>query len=365
MLPTALFALMLPFAPLQDAPKAAPPHAPAPMKAVEDPTLAADLALLATLDVPFEGGSKTFVNATVEEILAAVRASCRAQIEADRRVFGDSGGWELARLDCNASTPRQALDAVAAALTDVTRSVGIDVAAGLVVFTDMIESATRLAAVRHYDLRPVLLRRDLRDVSTEFAMDDIQSLLQESVDPLVWRDNGGDGAWSRIFDTTLVVNASPVRHQAIARFLAQLEASLPSPTVQWQVRVVELSNEVPAEDLRVVLDSAGQLDLLISMGGGRLLSAPKIVSGRFDPASMKVGSDTDSIEVSIEPLGSLAFAVEIKETRIGTTRSLMLRALDGIRSAGILEGNGRRLLVEIQNGATPAGEKAAKPVAND
>jgi hypothetical protein len=131
------------------------------MKAVEDPTLAADLALLATLDVPFEGGSKTFVNATAEEILAAVRASCRAQIEADRRVFGDSGGWELARLDCNASTPRQALDAVAAALTDVTRSVGIDVAAGLVVFTDMIESATRLAAVRHYDLRPVLLRRDL------------------------------------------------------------------------------------------------------------------------------------------------------------------------------------------------------------
>jgi hypothetical protein len=85
------------------------------------------------------------------------------------------------------------------------------------------------------------------------------------------------------------------------------------------------------------------------------VSAPRIVSPRFDRASMKVGSNTDTIEVAIEPVdGSMAFSVEVRETRIGVTRSLSLLALDGIRSAAILESNGKRLLVEVLGGAAPA-----------
>lgn len=343
---------------------AEPTRAPQP-RLVEDPLLTADLALLEKLDVPFEN-PRAFRDATAREVVDAVRAATGIQVEVDRRAAGEAGGWEFVRLDCEARTPRQALDAVASALSDSIRSLAVDVAAGLVVFTDS-ESSARLAAVRHYDLRPLLLRRDMRDRSTEEAVEEIVDLVTEHVDPETWRDNGGEAGSIRIFDTTLVISASPARHRRIMRFLAQLESSLPSPTILWQVRVVEISNEVPPADLRVVLDSANQLDELIAIGGARVVSAPQLLALRSDPASIKVGSNTDTVEVGIEPLGGgMAFAVEVKETRIGATRSLMLRALDGTRSAGILESGGKRLLVEVvgrapaDDGSKPAGP-AAKP----
>ena len=341
-------------APLSLAQHAASPTPPVTVKASEDPLLAADLALLARLDQPF-ASPKTFKDATAREIVDAVRNATGVLVEVDRRVKGDAGGWEFVRLDCQATTPRQALDAVAAALSDAVNSLKVDVAAGLLMFTNA-ESDGRLAAVRHYDMRPLLMRRDPRDESTDWSMQSLEDYLTETVDPETWRDNGGDGGWIRSLDTTLVINASPARHHAIIKTLAALEASLPSSTILWQVRVVEISNEVPPQDLRIVLNSGSELDALIATNGAKLVSAPRIVSPRFDRASMKVGSNTDTIEVAIEPVdGSMAFSVEVRETRIGVTRSLSLLALDGIRSAAILESNGKRLLVEVLGGGVAGG----------
>lgn len=358
-----LLAATFSLAPQQSAPGATPPAPPAPQRTVEDPLLAKDLALLAKLDLPFDG-PKSFKDASVREVIDAVRNATGVDVAADREVFGDAGGWEFVRLDCEASTPRAALDAVAKALDGPTREVDLDMAAGLVILTSPSRLG-RLAAIRHYDLRPLLQRRDMRHYSVEERMQEIVDLVCESVDPEIWNENGGDAGWTRILDTTLIVSVSPARHQRIMKLLAALEATLPSPTILWQVRVVEISNDVPQQDLRVVLDSGTELDALIAANGARLVAAPKLLSPRREPASMKVGSGSDTIEVSIEPLDpGMTFSVEVKESRLGMTRSLMLRALDGVRCAGILESNGRRLLVEALGGVPPKDAKPAAEVPN-
>lgn len=355
-----LLAVTCSLAPQQSTPGATPAAPPAQQRTVEDPLLAKDLAILAKLDLPFDS-PKSFKDASVREIVDAVRKATGVDVAADRQVFGDTGGWEYARLDCEASTPRQALEAIASALSDPTRAVDLDVAAGLVTLTSP-SNAGRLAAIRHYDLRPLLQRRDMRDYSVEERMQQVVDLVCESVDPEIWNENGGDAGWTRILDTTLIISVSPARHQRIMKLLAALEATLPSPTILWQVRAVEISNDVPQQDLRVVLDSSTELDALIAANGARIVAAPKLLSPRREAASMKAGSGSDSIEVSIEPLDrGMTFSIEAKETRLGMTRSLMLRALDGVRCAGILESNGRRLLVEAVGAPPPKDSPSAQP----
>ena len=354
-----LLAVTFSIAPQQSTPGATPPSAPAQQRTVEDPLLAKDIAILAKLDLPFES-PKSFKDASVREIVDAVRKATGVDVAADRQVFGDAGGWEFVRLDCEASTPREALDAVAKELDGPTRAVELDVAAGLVMLTSP-SSAGRLAAIRHYDLRPLLQRRDMRDYSVYERMEEVMDLIYQSVDPEIWNDNGGEGGWMRTLDTTLVVNVSPARHHKIMKFLAQVEAALPSPTILWQVRAVEISNDVPIDDLRVVLDSSNELDLLISANGARIVAVPKLLSPRREASSAKVSSGSDSIEVSVEPLDrGMTFSVEVRETRLGMTRSLMLRAFDGVRCAGMLESNGRRLLVEVI-GTVPPKDAAPAP----
>lgn len=357
-----LLAVTFSLAPQQSTPGAPPPAPPVQQRTVEDPLLAKDLAILAKLDLPFDS-PKSFKDASAREIVDAVRKATGVDVAVDRQVFGDADGWEFVRLDCEASTPRAALDAVAKALDGPTRAVDLDMAAGLVILTSPSRLG-RLAAIRHYDLRPLLQRRDMRDSSVDERMREIVDFICETVDPEIWNENGGDGGWTKTLDTTLVVSVSPARHQRIMKCLAALEAALPSPTILWQVRAVEISNEVPIEDLRVVLDSSSQLDVLLAANGARIVAAPKLLSPRREPSSVKVGTGSDSVEVSIEPLDrGMTFSVEVRETRLGMTRSLMLRALDGIRSAGILESNGRRLLVEVVGGVPPSDETPARPAA--
>jgi hypothetical protein len=133
---------VLAVASLSPARDAASPTPPAAAKATEDPLLAADLALLARLDQPF-ASPRTFKDATAREIVDAVRSATGVAVEVDRRVKGNAGGWEFVRLDCQATTPRQALDAVAAALSDAVETLKVDVAAGLLMFTNA-ESGGRL-----------------------------------------------------------------------------------------------------------------------------------------------------------------------------------------------------------------------------
>lgn len=336
---------------LQAAPAPAPaPAAAAPpaakSAATEDPLLAADLAILARLDQPFDQ-PRTFKDITAREVVDAVRDATGVDVEIDRQAVGSGGGWELIRINCVAQTPRQALDTVAEAISDGVREIYLDVAAGLPVFTDS-SSAPRLAAVRHHDLRPILRRRDGRERPTAELMAEIAETLQDGIAPDSWIGNGGDGGWMRVLDSTLIVSATPARQQAIIRFLAGLEASLPSPTILWRIRIVEVAGEVTEEDLVTVLGSAAELDTLLAEGGARLVGAPKIEAVRTEQASVKIGQDADAVEVSIEPIaGSAAFAVRAVETRGGAARSLVLRALDGLRTCGLVESNGRRLLLEV------------------
>ena len=344
---------------LQAAPAPVPAPAPAPARtsppaaksaaksaATEDPLLAADLAILARLDQPFDQ-PRTFKDITAREVVDAVRVETGLDVEIDRQAVGSGGGWELIRVNCVAKTPRQALDTVATAISDGIREIHLDVAAGLPVFTDS-SSAPRLAAVRHHDLRPILRRRDGRERPTAELVAEIADTLQNAIAPDSWIGNGGDGGWTRVLDSTLIVSATPARQQAIIRFLAGLEASLPSPTVLWRIRVVEVAGEVAEEDLITVLGSAAELDTLIAEGGARLVGAPKVEATRTEPASVKVGDGGDALEISIEPIaGSAAFAIRAVETRGGAMRSLTLRALDGLRSCGLVEGDGGRLLLEV------------------
>lgn len=355
-IPSTALALLLSLAPQNAPAPAAPQQQPAAApRAQEDPSLAADLAILARLDQPFEA-RRTFRDSTAREVIDAVRAATGISVEIDRHLVGDSGGWEFVRVDCVASTPRRALDAVASALSSRVGDVRLEMVAGLPVFTDA-SSGRNLASVRHYDLRPLLVRRDGRDVPRDALVKDLMSLIAGSVDPEGWHDTGGDRSWMRQTDTTLAICTTPVVHHAIITYLASLESALPAPTVLWRIRIAEVAPEVSARDLAVVLDSGRELDALASMKGATVLSAPRILAARREPAKVSVGSGADSIEVSVSPIdGSDAFAVELKETRGGTTRTLMLRALEGVRGAGLLEGGGRRLLLEVFGGEVFGGD---------
>ena len=335
-----------------------PPATPNPARAAsaqpakEDPTLTADLAVLATLDKPFDA-PRTFRNATAREVLEAVKAATGLGVEIDPKVVGESGGWEFARVDCVALSPRHALDSVASAISNSIRSMHLEVVAGLPIFTDE-SSAARLASVRHYDMRALLVRRDGGDDMRAEHMKQLKGLLMDSVNPEGWVDAGGDSGWMKILDSTLIVCATPVRHDAILKFLAGLEAALPSPTLLWQTRVAQVSPEVSDRDLAIALDSARELDALVEAKGATMLSAPKLLAARNAPAKCTIGDGTDAIEVTVSPVeGSSAFAVELKETRAGATRTVWLRAIEGVRSAGLLDAGGRRLLFEVIGTGTP------------
>ena len=101
----------------------------------EDPALAADLAILARFDVPF-AEPRSFRDATARQVIDEAAKAAGLAVEIDSQIVGESGGWELIQLSCDARTPREALDAVAQAISTSYRRMELEVVAGIPVFSE-------------------------------------------------------------------------------------------------------------------------------------------------------------------------------------------------------------------------------------
>ena len=336
----------------QQAPPKEPSASTERASRTDDPALTADLAVLAKLDEPL-ATPQSFRSAEAGAVVEAMRVATGLSIEIDHAIVGESGGWELARVSCDAVTPRVALDAVARAISTGYRVMELDVVAGIAMFTDSAR-ASRITAIRRYDLGPVLRRMDRRDEPTAELARDVSRLVAEAIDRDGWRDNGGEISWLQTVDRTLVVSTTPARHHAIGRFLDGLARSLPEPAIRWTIRVADIRADVADADLALALDSARELDALISLGGASLRSRPVLLARRHDEASIEIGRASDkaaesvALAIDVKPvIGSTSYAVTVREISTDGPRTLSLSALEGIRSAGFIEAGGRRLLVEV------------------
>ncbi len=345
----------------------APPLAEPPAAAVrEDPALASDLAILARFDVPF-AEPMSFRDATAREVIDAASKAAGHAVEIDSQIVGDSGGWELIQLSCDARTPREALDAVADAISTSYRRMELEVVAGIPVFSEY-SRATRLVALRRYDLQPILVRMEA-DRSEE-ADDDaraatVTDILAEGVDPEGWVDNGGDISRHRVIGRTLIVWTTPARHHAVERLLRELGDALPSPTQSWRIRVAEVASDASPAAVDAALGSAAGLDALIESKGASLVAAPTLVALRGQEASIAIGGDDQGVDVRISPTASRdASLVEVRSRRNASTIAVSIRAVERVRGAGIVSAGDQTLFVEVlceeerapgaTRGATPA-----------
>lgn len=315
----------------------------------EDPSLAADLAILARFDVPF-AEPRSFREATAREVIDAAAKTAGHAVEIDSQIVGDSGGWELIQLSCDARTPREALDAVAQAISTSYRRMELEVVAGIPVFSEN-SRATRLVALKRYDLQPILARMQA-DRSEE--MDDdaraatIADILLEGVDPDGWVELGGNISRLRVIGRTLIVWTTPARHHAVGRLLQELERALPSPNLSWSIRVASVSADADPKAIDAALGSEAGLDALLKAGGAALIAAPRLVSLRGQEASVTVEGSAESIEVRITPTESRdASLVEVAH-RTGERRlAVTIRAVERVRGAGVVRVDGRGLVVEV------------------
>jgi len=326
------------------------PSAPPPAVAArEDPALAADLSILARLDVPFPA-PRSFRDATAREVIDAAAKASGYAVEIDSQIVGESGGWELIRLSCDARTPREALDAVAQAISTSYRRMELDVVAGIPVFCEH-SRATRLVALKRYDLQPILSRLEAdraagADDDARAAL--VTDIIEEGVDPDGWVDNGGNISRHRVIGRTLVVWTTPARHHAVARLLGEIAAALPSPSLLWKIRVATVAPDADAASVDEALGSAAGLDALLAAGAAKLLSSPQLVALRGQEASVSVGSDAEGIEVRIAPGGSRdASLVEVRHRSGERTLTAAIRAVERIRGVGLVAADGVRLLVEV------------------
>jgi hypothetical protein len=314
----------------------------------DDPAIAADLAILRALDVPF-AEPKVFRNADAGAVVALVREATGLVIEVDRAIVGDSGGWEFTSVDCDAATPRVALDAVARAISTSYREMVLEVVAGIAIFTDN-DRASRITAIRRYNLAPILMRLDASDANPAGRRTKIASMVVEAIDRDGWREHGGEVSWLEHVGDTLVVSTTPSRHHRIEQFLDGVARALPTPTLRWTVTIAEIDPAVSEADLARVLDSAAELDALVALGGARIQARPSIVAPRHDEARVDVSAAADgdnrSLSVAVKPVGGVAsFSVHVVDRGARGTRAITLRAIEGLRCAGVIDAGGSRLLV--------------------
>ncbi len=337
-----------------------------PTEAVrEDPALAADLAILMRFDAPF-AEPKSFRDATARQVIDEAAKAAGHLVEIDSQIVGDSGGWELIQLSCDARTPREALDAVAQAISTSYRRMELEVVAGIPVFSEN-SRATRLVALKRYDLQPILAR--MAADRSEEADDDaraetISDIIMDGVDPDGWVNLGGNISRLRVIGRTLIVWTTPSRHHAVGRLLQDLEQALPSPTLSWSIRVARVVPGVDPAALESALGSAAGFDALLKADRATLLAAPRLVTLRGKEASMTVGGDLGSIEVSITPTTSRdASLVKVLRRTGGGMLTLTIRSVERVRGAGVVTVGEETLLVEIlcadAPGVVPLGEDAA------
>ena len=330
------------------APPKTPAAPPVEKTPASDPGLEADLAILARLDreakAPF-----AFTDATAGEIVQAVRTATGLPIEMDRNAMGDSGGWELKRLSCAATTPRAALDAVARAISNVVSAMRVDVAAGIVVLTDDAGSA-RLAARATYDSAPF--------AGLVSGVDDTErcaraiDFLAAQIEPDAWETNGGDAVDADCLGRQLAVTAPPSIHHEIRRALAAAREAAPPDAILWRLRVLSCGDE---SDATAVLGALAR-GLPVEEQGVETLSAPSVLTRRDEPAAVSIGSDAMTIEIEIAPIGAGTSLATLRLTEGGSTAVISTTIAPGTRGLAATSIGGRTLVLEVSG-------TAAKPVA--
>ncbi len=328
------------------APPPAPPAAaqPAVLKVpAADPGLEADLAVLDRLDraakSPF-----SFADATAGEIVRAVREATGLAVEMDRNAMGDSGGWELKRLSCEAATARVALDAVARAISNVVTEMRVDVAAGIVVLTDRAGSA-RLAARASYDSAPFagLVSGVDDDERCRRAIEHLAA----HIDPEAWEANGGDAARADCLGRLLALTAPPSIHHAVRRALAAAREIAPPDLVLWRLRVLACADE---EDATSVLGALAR-NQRWETPGVEVLAAPSVLARRDEPATVSIGSDANQIAVEIAPAGP-GNALATLRLRAGESSAVLSTTIaPGSRGLAATVLDGRTWILEISGAA--------------
>lgn len=325
---TLACALAAAFLAHSEPPAAAEPAPPAAQSQV----LAADLGVLARLDKPF-AAPKQYEDATVEDVLKDIKAETGLSCDVDRRAIGEAGSWQLVRIDCAPSSPRAALDTVARAISPDYQMYFVDVASGLVVFTDQ-SGRKSLRAPRSYDLSQAVARARVTGGGDDELVESVMDAIMGSVEPELWDEVGGDMASYRLTGTSATIVAPPSMHHAIGQALANLSATLPSAQIEWRVMVAEIPAAKADSDEACAALGAGDTRALEALGA-RVLATPRLLTERTQPAEIAIGEDDETLTVRIAPEGQPAtrgYGVRCTLSREGSTTAMAFRTRDGERA---------------------------------
>jgi hypothetical protein len=282
---------------------------------------------------------------------------------------------------CEPASPRAALDAVVRAISPAYDAYKVDVAAGVVVFTDDAGRRT-LRAAAPYELGALASRANElveTDEDAESAPGSaIATILDavRAVDADSWSENGGEvGRVASVTGTVAVIETSPAIHHAIRRRLAEISGALPPSSVVWSVEFLEVPAGASDKAIAAALGSDAALPELDA--GWERLAAPKILALRDAPASITVGGSVggaaegdaaakaDSLSTSIERLSGTApdaYLVRVSDSRGGRERNLELRAVVGTPCAAFVGDAARGgLLVRVRGDGVPDRKPDAAP----
>jgi len=354
-------------APAPQAPPAVAPKTPAEQKQAAfvaqtaNTALNHDLGLLQRLDVAMPKGT-VFKDATVGEVLAAIRAATKSTIEVDTNAVGESGGWELHRVSCEPLTARDAMKAMLRAMAPEFERYEVDVAAGILVITDE-RGLAKLRCQAQYPLESMVAKLggrqdDGRDgASLELSRRELADFVMLT-DPSAWQDAGGELASLTWTGSVATIDAPPSMHLEIRRRLAQLEESLPADTLTWVISLLEIDAAASEAQVDAAVAGTEGVDALVQAGQARVVTAPQLKTVAGEPAELRIGGIYGETIVRIEPVAgkaSRSFAVKVRQTIAAadgaaakTTHSCAMRALPGVRSSVLLDSDGRRLLVSAQ-----------------
>ena len=354
------------------APKDAPAADPAQAKReafladVAAQALASDLALLERLDGRF-GKAVSFRDAPAGDVLKAIKDAIKAPIEIDVRAVGESGGWALKPVSYEGASIRSALDAVLRAISPEYETYVVDVAAGLLVITDP-DGQRRLRTQAQYAFGPLLQRMATMEGAPS-SSDDLPRMLADYLaagSEDAWSMTGGETVTIEWTGPVATIDAPPSYHHDIRRRVARLEQALPAATLQWSIRVVEIGAGLDSASIDGAVASPEALEKLVKDGSARVVSAPRLLAAATEPAEMRIDGDGRTLEVRVEPSRGAegrVFVVRMTERTTkgaadgaAAVRTIALRALPGIRSVGVMEIDGKRLMLEAIGRSREAAE---------
>ncbi len=339
---------------LQQVPPLAPVKDPAAEKLAQSlaqtsaVALNHDLGLLQRLDLPFPK-PLSFKDASAIEVLKAIRVAVKAPIELDTRALGDSGGWELKTVSCEAPTPRQALDALLRAISPDYEEFVLDVAAGIMVITDSAGQRTMRCDAQYPMVRliPRMSSATTTDAALRNAREELEDFLALTR-PSDWESNGGDLASIVWTGPVATIRATPSMHHDMRKRLAQLELSLPTLELIWTASVLEIAPDVDDATIDRLLSTGSDVDALVKSGKVTILAAPRFSTKADEQAQASLTVDGVELVIRVEPIASPAgrsYVVRLRSNSATGSTELALRALAGVRAAGLTQTGAKRLFL--------------------